>query len=168
MSTVQDFTHKVSLALCANLLDSPGNHTWATFPHLCFRYMGFSLARRCYLWGKTIALLRQVIYPPEFSSGDFDIEDLELHLGMDRYEAHAMKKNWVAQVTLHNFFSASILYICIYIWVNLTITGQHSKLSANSAWICTPRSWNHVVPNVECMLNLILYHIKLIVSIVNP
>ncbi|KAJ3901488.1 hypothetical protein F5879DRAFT_991917 [Lentinula edodes] len=52
---------------------------------------------------KRTALLKRVIYPPEFSSGDFNIEDLELHLGMDRYEAHAMKKNRVAQVNIQSY-----------------------------------------------------------------
>ncbi|KAJ4465849.1 hypothetical protein C8R41DRAFT_871780 [Lentinula lateritia] len=54
------------------------------------------------------ALMKRVIYPAGFSSGDLDIEDIELHLGMNRYDAQAVKRDQVAQMTLHNFFADNI------------------------------------------------------------
>ncbi|KAJ3891719.1 hypothetical protein C8J55DRAFT_563137 [Lentinula edodes] len=54
------------------------------------------------------ALMKRVIYPPGFSSGDFDIGDMELHLGVDKYEAQANKRDQVACATLHNFFFDNI------------------------------------------------------------
>lgn len=61
------------------------------------------------------ALNKQVLYPPEFSNGNLDIEDLELHLGVDKYEAQAIMKNRIAQVTLHAFFSASLIFILVQV-----------------------------------------------------
>ncbi|KAJ3902571.1 hypothetical protein F5879DRAFT_923731 [Lentinula edodes] len=55
------------------------------------------------------ALLKQAIYPSGFSRGDLDVEDLELHLGVDQYEARAIKRDKVAQTTLHHFFLDNIL-----------------------------------------------------------
>ncbi|KAJ4464248.1 hypothetical protein C8J55DRAFT_494019 [Lentinula edodes] len=55
------------------------------------------------------ALLKQAIYPSGFSRGDLDVEDLELHLGVDQYEARAIKCDKVAQTMLHHFFLDNIL-----------------------------------------------------------
>ncbi|KAJ3887426.1 hypothetical protein GG344DRAFT_68825 [Lentinula edodes] len=55
------------------------------------------------------ALLKQAIYPSGFSRGDLDVEDLELHLGVDQYEARAIKRDKVAQMMLHHFFLDNIL-----------------------------------------------------------
>ncbi|KAJ3898176.1 hypothetical protein F5879DRAFT_995065 [Lentinula edodes] len=54
------------------------------------------------------ALMKRVIYPSGFSRGSLDIEDLELHLGVDQYEAQAIKRDKVAQATLHSFFLDNI------------------------------------------------------------
>ncbi|KAH7876525.1 hypothetical protein F5051DRAFT_432857 [Lentinula edodes] len=62
------------------------------------------------------ALMKRVVYPPEFSSGNLDIEDLELHLGIDEYEAQAIKKTGIAQATLYTFFSARLPYTTFFIF----------------------------------------------------
>ncbi|KAJ3912471.1 hypothetical protein F5877DRAFT_84778 [Lentinula edodes] len=62
------------------------------------------------------ALMKRVVYPPEFSSGNLDIEDLELHLGVDEYEAQAIKKTSIAQATLSTFFSACLPYTTLFIF----------------------------------------------------
>ncbi|KAJ3881368.1 hypothetical protein F5051DRAFT_437058 [Lentinula edodes] len=54
------------------------------------------------------ALNKQVLYPPEFSNGNLDIEDLELHLGVDKYEAQAIMKNRIAQFELTHALQANI------------------------------------------------------------